>query len=462
MQRHWVLLLSVVCFVVGMWTSVWMQRRVVPATTGVVSSPSYVVASSTPALANGSSRGTQGVLGDLYRRWKPSVVNISTRKTVRGGPRLLLDRATGLPRIDVPEESRESLGSGLLLTGEGNVLTNYHVIAGADEIAVQLADGRQLPARVVGGDGEFDLAVVRIEGASGLPPAILGDSDKVQVGDEVFAIGNPLGLGHSLTTGIISYRGRALGDEDDHSEYLQTDTAINPGNSGGPLFNMAGEVIGINTLIGKNSEGIGFSIPINVARAVVPILERQGRFPRGYLGVVFGHTLPQGVSKGVLISQVKEETPAARAGLQGGDVIVRLGQVEVSDAWSASRALRLLPGGASVEIALLRAGKSITATVVLGNREELSQRPMASHEVGIVLEAAPAALLSPYRLERGVVVREVRAGTRGARVFQPGDILLAVNGSPVLEPGAAVQALDRAGPHRVTFLRGGAHWDLYV
>ncbi|MBU4484558.1 trypsin-like peptidase domain-containing protein, partial [bacterium] len=269
---------------------------------------------------------------DLFKEVRSAVVNISTTKIVQGaspfpslrfGPRGndpfedFFDKFfEGVPR----DQKRKSLGSGFIIDKEGHVLTNNHVVEGANEIEVHLADERKFKAKIIGTDPETDVAVIKIEGKD-IPYVKLGDSDESKVGDWVIAVGNPFGLEHTLTAGIVSAKGRILGGLNKYGQFIQTDASINPGNSGGPLFNMNGEVVGINTAIIAGGQGLGFAIPINTAKILVPQLIKDGKVTnRGWLGVgiqmitddlakSFGMTEAQGV----LISEVVEKSPADKS-----------------------------------------------------------------------------------------------------------------------------------------------------
>ncbi|HEX2767994.1 MAG TPA: trypsin-like peptidase domain-containing protein, partial [Geobacteraceae bacterium] len=241
---------------------------------------------------------------ELAKKLKPSVVNISTAKTV--APQKRLQRPPNSfgqePFEDffnrffdnIPQHSykQRSLGSGFIISNEGFILTNNHVVAGADEIKIKLSDGREFKAVVKGTDEKLDLAVLKIEVKGTLPVADLGDSDAIQVGEWVMAIGNPFGLNQTVTAGIVSAMGRVIGSGP-YDDYIQTDASINPGNSGGPLFNASGKVIGINTAIVAGGQGIGFAIPVNMAKSVLPQLEEKGKVTRGWLGVAIQPVTPE-------------------------------------------------------------------------------------------------------------------------------------------------------------------------
>jgi len=270
---------------------------------------------------------------ELARRVVPAVVNIRTTQIVRGGPwEFWYGDPFGGPRRS-PGFGKRSLGTGFLVDEDGQVLTNNHVIANADVIVVQTYDKREFRAKVVGRDEKTDVALLRIE-RTGIEPLRLGDSDAAEVGEWVLAIGEPFGLSHTVTAGIVSAKGR---DDDElqgfgregYWNFIQTDASINPGNSGGPLVNMAGEVIGMNTAIRAQATGIGFAVPANMIRDILPHLKKYGRVVRSWLGVVILEITPQlkaqhrlSVDKGVVIAEVIEGGPAERAGLKPGDVVV--------------------------------------------------------------------------------------------------------------------------------------------
>jgi serine protease Do len=279
--------------------------------------------------------GAPGSFVDLSRKVVPAVVNIRTTQVVRGGPwEYWYGDPFGGPRRS-PEGApgKKSLGTGFLVDEDGMVLTNNHVIANADVITVQTHDKREFRAKVVGRDEKTDVALLKI-GATGITPLRLGDSDAAEVGEWVVAVGEPFGLSHTVTAGIVSAKGR---DDDEmrgfgregYWNFIQTDASINPGNSGGPLVNMSGEVIGMNTAIRAQATGIGFAVPANMIRDILPHLKREGRVTRSWLGVMIQEITPQlkahlklARDKGVLITEVIEGGPAERAGLRPGDLVL--------------------------------------------------------------------------------------------------------------------------------------------
>lgn len=324
----------------------------------------------------------------LVAKVKASVVNITVEQSVRGSP---LDDESGpfeffrrnSPSAPRPELKRHALGSGFIFDDKGHVLTNAHVIDGADRVKVKLSDERELEAKVKGRDERLDVAVLEIVGAKDLPYAALGASNSVQVGEPVVAIGNPFGLGNTVTKGIVSAKGRAIG-AGPYDDFLQTDASINPGNSGGPLFDSHGQVIGMNTAM-ANGQGIGFAIPSDEIREVLPQLVSVGHVSRGRLGVSIQDIDPQiaaakGLSSsqhGALVGDVEKGGPAERAGLQSGDVIVRAANAEITHARDLTRAVARNAPGTKVDLVVRRGGKEINVPVTLGT---LQDEPKARRE----------------------------------------------------------------------------------
>jgi Do/DeqQ family serine protease len=308
----------------------------------------------------------------------PSVVNIYTAKTLRRemseGERLMR-RFYGMP--DESEERGTSLGSGVIVSQDGYVLTNNHVIEGADEIAVVRAGGAATRARVVGADPETDLAVLKIEAAK-LPAITFGDSEMIQVGDVVLAIGNPFGVGQTVTMGIVSATGRNRLGINTYENFIQTDAAINPGNSGGALVDSSGHLIGINTAIYSQSgasAGIGFAVPAKTAKAVMEQLIGTGRVERGWLGVEIGDLTPEAArelglsaASGAVVARVVRDGPAARGGLQRGDIVKAVGGKPTPDAVAVINATAELRPGVPSEIRVLRGGKEIGLKIEAGRR----------------------------------------------------------------------------------------------
>ena len=418
---------------------------------------------------------------DLAERLSPAVVNISTTMVVRENGRPQLPQfPEGSPFEDFfrefedrGERSRraQSLGSGFIIDSAGIVVTNNHVIENADEISVVLANDESFEAEVIGRDAKTDIAVLRIDpGDSKLTAVSFGDSDGLRVGDWVMAIGNPFGLGGTVTAGIVSARGRDIGSGP-YDDYIQTDASINRGNSGGPLFNLEGEVIGINTAIFSQtggSVGIGFAISANLATQVVSQLQDYGRTRRGWLGVFIqevtediADSLGLEEAKGALIASVTETGPADEAGLQAGDVIIRFDGKEVSKSRDLPRIVAETPVEATVDVDVVRDGKMRTLSVTLGELEQAENGGLLSRSgktdpaeettlEGIGLAVAPltAELAEEYGLtadENTIVVVDVTEGSPAAsKGLQPGDIIRRLNQSAISSVSQLVEGIAKA------------------
>lgn len=401
-----------------------------------------------------------GSFATLAKKASPSVVNISTVKVFKGrGEHPSLPFGPNDPFKDfferffkdqVPKDFKQrSLGTGFIIDKEGYILTNNHVVEKADEIKVKLSDDREFDAKIVGRDPKTDLALIRIEGAWGLIPLALGDSDALQVGDWVVAIGSPFGLGHTVTAGIVSAKYRQIG-AGAYDNYIQTDASINPGNSGGPLLNTAGEVIGINTAIfsqSGGSVGIGFAIPVNMAKDLLPQLKR-GRVVRGWLGVMIQHVTPEikklfnlDEEKGALVSDVVAGGPADKAGIERGDVIVAVDGQEIKEMKELPFLIASIPVGKTVAVDVIRKGESKSLQVTIGELEEEGEKPVVSKagpRLGMVVDDISPELARRFGLEdtAGVIVIEVQNNTPAAEAgLQPGDVILEID-------QAAVKGLD--------------------
>jgi serine protease Do len=391
---------------------------------------------------------------ELSKKLKPSVVNISTAKTV--SPQTNMQR----PRnplgqdpfddffnrfFDAPQHSfkQRSLGSGFIINNNGYILTNNHVVGGADEIKVKLSDGREFKATVKGTDEKLDLAVLKIEVKGMLPVAEMGDSDAIQVGEWVMAIGNPFGLNQTVTAGIVSAKGRVIGSGP-YDDYIQTDASINPGNSGGPLFNAQGKVIGINTAIIQGGQGIGFAIPINMAKAVLPQLEDKGKVTRGWLGVGIQAVTPElaqsfGVEgeKGALVADVTKDSPADKAGLKSGDIIMEFDGKEIMEMNNLPRFVAATPVGKKVKLKLLRNGKTEERAVTIERLRdgEESVAPVAMQDrLGISVKELSGELAAELRIKetKGVVVVAVKPdGIADEAGITGGDVIKEINGKTI-------------------------------
>jgi len=404
---------------------------------------------------------TQQAFTEVSSKVTPAVVNIRAER-VRMVSRMqpLFEEFFGdlFGRRRVPKRE-QSLGSGFIISAEGVILTNAHVIEGAEEIKVHLADQRVFPGEVVGFDNKTDVAVVRIKSEQPLPVAVLGDSDRIRVGQWALAIGNPFGLDSTLTVGVVSATGRANVGIEDYEDFIQTDASINPGNSGGPLLNIYGEVVGINTAIVAAGQGIGFAIPINLARQVAEQLITTGAVTRGWLGVTMQPLDPAlaeafGLEKvgGALITRVLPDTPAERAGLQRGDVLLTFAGKTVRGVRELQLLVASAPVGKGVPVEILRDGARLNVTVVISKRDE--QRPPSK----AVPDQGDWLGMTIREGDAGLEVSEVAPGSVAARGgIREGDQLLAIDRREVrslaefkrlsrnIRPGRTVVLLVRRG-----------------
>jgi serine protease Do len=369
------------------------------------------------------------------------------------------DRFPGIPhspRSEMPRGERRTIsqGSGFvfatkdgLLSDQSYILTNNHVVEDADKIRVKLQDGREFDAKIEGRDPQSDVAVLVIN-TGGLPALSLGDSSKLEVGEWVVAIGNPFGLSHTLTVGVVSAKGRTSLGINDYEDFIQTDAAINPGNSGGPLVNLDGEVVGINTAIFSRSGGymgVGFAIPINLAKAIANQLMDGGEVTRGYLGIVIQALTPElaesfGLDQnlGILIAQVSEDSPAAQAGLRQGDVIVAYQGKPVTDVGRFRNQVSLTSPGSREQLTIVRDGKRRGITVTIGTLAKdklIAEGPAQSaDELGLSVQTLTPQLADQFgtKAGEGVVVTEVRPGSIAAMAgIKPGAVIMQVEHKPV-------------------------------
>jgi serine protease Do len=411
---------------------------------------------STPEVQATSTAGTTpGSFSGLAREASPSVVNISTVKVVKGRERTPLPFGPDDPFKEffdrffgdqLPKDFRQrSLGSGFIIDKDGLILTNNHVVEKTDEIKVTLADKRDFKAKIIGRDPKTDLALIRIEADTPLEPLPLGDSEKLEVGDWVVAIGSPFGLGHTVTAGIVSAKFRQIG-AGSYDNFIQTDASINPGNSGGPLLNTAGEVVGINSAIFTQtggSVGIGFAIPINMAKDLLPQL-KKGKVVRGWLGVLIQKITPElkdkldlKDEKGALVADVVSGGPAEKAGLKRGDVIVSFDGKEIDEMNELPYIVASTPVGKRVAVAVIREGKKNTFQVEVGELKEEGEPPaVAEAEVnlGLTVKEITPELARNFRLSEtsGLVVVQVEANSPAEEAgIAPGDIILEVDQAAV-------------------------------
>ncbi|NWG02481.1 MAG: DegQ family serine endoprotease [Syntrophaceae bacterium] len=351
---------------------------------------------------------------------------------------------------------QRGVGSGFIMSRDGYILTNNHVVEDADQIKVKLANGKEFGGKIVGRDPKTDLALIKISSSSDLQPLTLGNSDELKVGSWVVAVGSPFGLEQTVTAGIVSAKGRVIGSGP-YDNFIQTDASINPGNSGGPLINMKGEVVGINTAIIASGQGIGFAIPINMAKEIAPQLQEKGHVTRGWLGVSIQEVTPElaksfGLKekKGALVAQVVSGSPAGKAGIEQGDVIVEFDGKEITDSKDLPRMVASTPVGKAVTIQLIRNGKVLDRQVKVGEMEEkveVAKTHSTKKSLGITVQNVPPEMARGLGLkkETGVVVTLVEPGSPAADAgIQTGDVIHEVNRKPVKNVEDFVQKVEKA------------------
>jgi len=354
-------------------------------------------------------------------------------------------------------QKQQGVGSGFVMSRDGYILTNNHVVEDADKIKVKFANGKEYEGKVVGKDPKTDLAVVKIDGASDLQPLALGNSDDLQVGSWVVAVGSPFGLEQTVTAGIVSAKGRVIGSGP-YDNFIQTDASINPGNSGGPLINMKGEVVGINTAIVASGQGIGFAIPINLAKEVAPQLQEKGHVTRGWLGVGIQEMTPDlaksfGLkeNKGALIAEVFKGSPAEKAGIAQGDIILEFNGKEITNSKDLPHTVASTPVGTTVTVKVSRDGKVMDRQVKLGEMEEkgveVSKASSADKSLGIAVQNVTPEIVKGLGLkkETGVIVAKVEPGSPADDAgIQRGDVIQEVNRTPVKDANDFVQKMEKA------------------
>ena len=459
---------------------------------GVIHMPGYPVHAAPQVSVSLAQSQAPVALGDFKNGFAsiigpalPAVVNVSSTKMVKqqAAPDIFMDPffrqffGNQGPMEQQPQEQREySLGSGVIVNPDGYILTNNHVVAGASDVEVFTQSRRKYHAKVIGTDARTDIAVLKID-ATGLPTLTLGDSSKLKVGDLVFAIGDPFGIGETATMGIVSATGRALGGAIEHYEdFIQTDAAINPGNSGGALIDIRGDIIGINTAIlsgGGGNEGIGFAIPIDLAHDIMDQIVEHGKVIRGYLGITIQAVDPDmakafGLNQGggALVGDVSPDSPAAKAGLQRGDIVLQLNGTPVKGPDDLSLRISEMAPGSVAHLQVYRNGKTQEMDVTLGEFPE-------NGKTGEPTPGAPAALkgLQVQNLDAslrqqlglppgatGVVVTSVDPNSAAAAAdIQQGDVIQEVNHKPVHNTDEFEQDVAGMGAQPVLLLidRGG-------
>jgi serine protease Do len=424
-----------------------------------------------------AAASSQQSLADVVERVLPSVVSIRSTRVAQqaGGPMGLF--------FGAPPESRkqEGLGSGVVLSADGFIITNNHVIEGADEVLVRTNDDREWSAKIVGADAKSDIALLKLEGdVQGLTPVKVGDSGALRLGETVLAVGNPFGVGQTVTMGIVSAKDRADMGIVDYEDFIQTDAAINPGNSGGALINTRGELVGINTAILSRSGGnmgIGFAIPTNMAVPILEALKTEGKVTRGYLGAELQEVTPDlreamglGQASGVLIANVVPDGPAKKAGILSGDLVTHVGGKPVHSMGQLRNLVAGHGSGKPLELSVIRGGRSLRIQAVLGTlpsadtpREVKTPEKSSAPDVDGVMLAdltaeARQELGLPAQVE-GVVVVRVLPGSKAARAsLRRGDVIVEVNRKPVKSAREAQEVYRAAGGAKLLLvLRGNQH-----
>ncbi|MFQ5682459.1 MAG: DegQ family serine endoprotease [Candidatus Binatia bacterium] len=392
----------------------------------------------------------------LAKKLTPAVVNISTVSLSPGGKELqnpfreedpfnqFRKRFFGGP-FPRRRQQEKSLGSGFLIDHDGSILTNNHVVANAQKVVVRLADQREFEAKVIGTDPRTDIAVIKINTRKSLPLVALGDSDHLEVGEWVLAIGNPFGLDSSVTSGIVSAKGRFIG-AGPYDNFIQTDASINPGNSGGPLINLQGDVVGINTAIFSRTGGnigIGFAIPINLAKEVLPQLQNKGKVTRGYLGVLIQKVTPDmaesfGLAspRGALVANISKDGPAAHAGVKVGDIIIEFDGRRVKESNDLPIMVAREPVGKKVPLKVLRDKHEVTLFVMVGQLQE--EKIVAStrkrEDLGLTVQQVTPQIAESLGLDRpeGVVITAVEPGMPADEAgMRRGDVIVEINRKPI-------------------------------
>jgi serine protease Do len=439
-KRKWMLMLwTLACLMAGFGASTWLR----PA------SPQTAQATVQPS-------GAPGSFAELAKNASPSVVNISTMKVMKGRGVTPLPFGQGDPfkdfferffRDQIPKDfKQQSLGTGFIIDKDGYIMTNNHVVEMADEIRVKLSDGKEYEAKVIGRDPKTDLALIKIKADETLRPLPLGDSDRIEVGDWVVAIGNPFGLGNTVTAGIVSAKYRQIG-AGSYDNFIQTDASINPGNSGGPLLDTAGEVVAINTAIfsqGGGNIGIGFAIPVNMAKDLLPQL-KKGKVVRGWLGVMIQKITLELKDKlnlkdehGALVADVTKGGPAEKAGIERGDVIVSFDGKEIKEMRDLPFIVASTPVGKTVKVEVIRKGERKTLEVKVGEMKEEKETgavsPAETPRLGMKVEELTPEVAKNLGLTEmsGIVVVQVEDDSPAALAgLKPGDVILEIDQSPV-------------------------------
>ncbi len=418
-------------------------------------------------------------LAKIAERVNPAVVNISSTKTVKAPRNPMLDdpffkRFFGDSAQGQQKRKVHNLGSGFIVTPDGYILTNNHVIDGAEDILVKLSDNREYKGKVVGLDSRTDVALIKIN-EKGLPSIPWGNSEQVRVGEMVLAVGNPFGLSQTITMGIVSALGRTGMGIADYEDFIQTDAAINPGNSGGPLVNIRGEVIGINTAIFSTSggyQGLGFAIPANMAKNVMDSILNQGKVVRGWLGVQIQPLTPELAKQfnlksesGVLLVDTAEGGPAEKAGLKHGDAIMEYDGKKITDPFHFKNMVAMTKPGTAVQMKIIRDGIPLTAKVVIGELP-IEPQTITTAEFPNVLKGVSVQELTDDYLKKlnitkkikGVIITDIDEDSPALGTLAKGDIILEVNRKPVptiKEYNAVVSSIEKNQDVLLLVIKGG-------
>jgi len=430
---------------------------------------------------------TGRAMAEVTAAVKPGIVNILTTRTVKVGSgqdpflddpffKRFFGDQFGRQKQQPKEQKSSGLGSGVIVSQEGYIITNSHVVKDADEIKVTLTDKREYVGKVIGSDLKTEIAVVKIE-ATGLPIVPWGNSDKLQVGEVVLAVGNPFGLNQTVTMGIVSALGRANVGIADYEDFIQTDAAINPGNSGGALVNVRGEVVGINTAIYSTSggyQGIGFAIPSNMVKSIMESLITRGKVVRGWLGVSIQKVTPELAKQfdlkdeiGALVGDVVEEGPAEKAGLQRGDIISEYDGKKIEEPYILRNMVANTLPGEQHTITVLRDGKAMTMTITIGELPSDAQQPAESADVQNALKGVSVQDMNPELAKKlkvpdkikGVIVRDVEDSSIAAGALMQGDVIQEVNRKKVANVKSykdVVAKIKKDEPVLLLIFRGGS------
>ncbi len=424
------------------------------------------------ALLGSTAAYADSALADLVDEVAPSVVTILAEPSERtsaandfrmpeDGPFNEFFRRFGTPEGGQPRAQRAALGSGFILEADGLIVTNQHVIDGSDEVTVRLADGREFEAEIIGQDAQTDLALLSVRADEALPFVELGDSDEIRVGEDVVAVGNPFGLGGTVTSGIVSAKGRSVGSGP-YADFIQTDAAINKGNSGGPLFNMDGEVVGVNSAIFSptgGNVGVGFAVTSNIAELIIDDLRDDGAVDRGWLGVSIQTVTPELAAslgmesaKGALVSSVIPGGPADGT-IEVGDVITQFGDEDVTSSRDLPKLVAVAEIGAESEITVFRAGKTEQIALEIGQLESAAAdidlpEKASARTLGVIVSPLTETARSETGIDQevtGVVITSLApSGPAAEAGLEVGDVILQFDGTQIAEPTELKQALQDA------------------